>query len=559
MHLRSHFRQLDVAIDVLLREMEAFQLLVVLSWLTLILCTSSATTLSDADSLRAIRDAWKLNLPSWQGDDPCMGWEHVRCDTDGRVTYLNLSNLGIAGDIPNEIRNLDRLTNLDLGNPRSSILPYNSVSGGLSAFESLTSLLHLNLSFNSLQLDVFPSSIFNLTNLVSLRLDNNHILGPLPKELAGLKNLVYLYLGNNSLRGPIPVEYGAMVNLQELSIWNNYLNSKIPSELGNLQNLRYLNLHDCGLYGGLPQELGRLKKIEGIFLNANKLTGEVPGAWSNLTELQNLYLKNNYLTKSIPRWIFTLPNLRNLSLGYNLFYGGLSIKNINISYVYLDCNFLSGPAPELSSTVFFGGNCFAGANVNDKIKCYQSYYDCDLFFHGVSNGTCPNCPAGQFLYNVSTCVCMINSSKGGSSSRNTLKVIGYVAAAIGFTLFMISALWMRSGVFNSKSAKDLWEVPEGVQRFMYKDISKTTNNFDSNHEIGHGGFGKVYIGTVAGRTVAIKRAHASSIQSVSGFRNEVVLLSRLHHRNLVRLLGFCEENKTQPHPTRMFLLRCMMI
>ncbi|KAH7422446.1 hypothetical protein KP509_12G008700 [Ceratopteris richardii] len=546
MHLRSHFRPSNMAIAVCLREIQTFHLLVLLSWLTFALCNSSSTTLSDAEALRAIRDAWKLNQSWWQGDDPCNGWENVGCDTDNRVNYLNLSSLGIVGDIPDEIRNLDHLTILDLSNPRNSSLPYNFISGDLSPLQSLTRLLHLNLTFNSLQLEVFPSSIFNLTSLISLRLDNNLISGPLPKELAGLENLVYLYLGNNSLSGPIPKEYGAFSNLQELSLWNNYLNSTIPSEIGLLQNLRYLNLHDCSLYGGLPDDLARLRKLERMSLYSNQLTGEIPDAWRNLTGLQHLYLKGNYLTKSIPPWLFSLPKLYNLSLGYNLFYGDLNIKSTNISIISLDCNFLSGPEPELPNHNFTSeGNCFAGADTNDKIKCYQPYYDCSIFFERVPNGSCPSCPARQILYNASTCVCMIDALKGASSSRNTIKAIGSTLAVIVFALCMFFVLWRRSRILNQKPMKDFWEGPEGVQRFLYKDLSRATNDFDRNHEIGHGGFGKVYLGEVNGKAVAIKRAHTSSIQDVSGFRNEVVLLSRLHHRNLVRLLGFCEENETQ--------------
>ncbi|KAH6558234.1 hypothetical protein KP509_1Z073000 [Ceratopteris richardii] len=242
--------------------MQGFQLSILLIFLTLGKSTSSSNELSEAESLRAIMKAWNLSSLSWQGDNPCDGWQRIGCDNNSRVTFLNLSNMGITGPIPEELGNLIHLTYLDLGNARNSSLPYNQISGGLSAVQPLTNLLHLNLSFNSLQLNAFPSVIFNLTKLISLRIDNNRIGGFLPKELASLRNLTYLYVGNNSLQGPIPIEYGGLTNLQELSMWNNDLHSPIPSEFGNLPNLILLNLHDCTLYGGLPEELGRLKKIQ---------------------------------------------------------------------------------------------------------------------------------------------------------------------------------------------------------------------------------------------------------------------------------------------------------
>lgn len=94
-----------------------------------------------------------------------------------------------------------------------------------------------------------------------------------------------------------------------------------------------------------------------------------------------------------------------------------------------------------------------------------------------------------------------------------------------------------------------WDVPEGVHRFTMAELSKATGNFGREYEIGAGGFGKVFFGTLAdGKMVAIKRASTTSLQGQIEFRNEVNLLSRLHHRHLVRLEGFCEEEDLQVTP-----------
>lgn len=85
-----------------------------------------------------------------------------------------------------------------------------------------------------------------------------------------------------------------------------------------------------------------------------------------------------------------------------------------------------------------------------------------------------------------------------------------------------------------------------MKRYTFLELSKATDNFSEAHEIGAGGFGKVYRGIMDdGKMVAIKRASALSVQGVHEFRNEVVLLSRLHHRHLVRLEGFCDDKKLQ--------------
>ncbi|XP_073122225.1 G-type lectin S-receptor-like serine/threonine-protein kinase At1g11330 isoform X2 [Henckelia pumila] len=83
--------------------------------------------------------------------------------------------------------------------------------------------------------------------------------------------------------------------------------------------------------------------------------------------------------------------------------------------------------------------------------------------------------------------------------------------------------------------------------FSWKWIAKrkdATNNFSDANKLGKGGFGIVYKGELAnGREVAVKRLSRTSGQGMQECINEVVLISKLQHRNLVKLLGCCLENK----------------
>ncbi|PHU16547.1 hypothetical protein BC332_17752 [Capsicum chinense] len=73
-------------------------------------------------------------------------------------------------------------------------------------------------------------------------------------------------------------------------------------------------------------------------------------------------------------------------------------------------------------------------------------------------------------------------------------------------------------------------------------IRAATENFSEENKLGEGGFGPVYKGTLAnGIAIAIKRLSRTSGQGLKEFKNEVVLIARLQHRNLVRLLGCCLE------------------
>ncbi|KAL0305846.1 UNVERIFIED_CONTAM: G-type lectin S-receptor-like serine/threonine-protein kinase [Sesamum radiatum] len=85
---------------------------------------------------------------------------------------------------------------------------------------------------------------------------------------------------------------------------------------------------------------------------------------------------------------------------------------------------------------------------------------------------------------------------------------------------------------------------EELPLFKYEILANATNRFDEANKLGKGGFGPVYKGELEnGREIAVKRLSKASGQGMQEFMNEVVLISRLQHRNLVRLLGCCVENK----------------
>ncbi|XP_054777225.1 LOW QUALITY PROTEIN: G-type lectin S-receptor-like serine/threonine-protein kinase At1g11410 [Prosopis cineraria] len=76
--------------------------------------------------------------------------------------------------------------------------------------------------------------------------------------------------------------------------------------------------------------------------------------------------------------------------------------------------------------------------------------------------------------------------------------------------------------------------------FSIKTIMTATNNFSNENQLGQGGFGSVYKGTLAnGQEIAVKRLSQDSGQGTQEFKNEIKLIAKLQHRNLVKLVGYC--------------------
>ncbi|KAL5210496.1 hypothetical protein ABZP36_006119 [Zizania latifolia] len=112
--------------------------------------------------------------------------------------------------------------------------------------------------------------------------------------------------------------------------------------------------------------------------------------------------------------------------------------------------------------------------------------------------------------------------------------------------FAASALAARSRSFGKSSSNAIALGQNGAggvgYRFPFAALKEATSGFEEDMVIGMGGFGKVYKGTLRdGTQVAVKRGNRLSQQGRNEFRTEIELLSRLRHRHLVSLIGYCDE------------------
>ncbi|KAM7265503.1 hypothetical protein ACFE04_003186 [Oxalis oulophora] len=212
-------------------------------------------------------------LQSWRYEDvtPC-SWQGVTCNNNNntsnvpRVTSLSLPNSNLLGSIPADLPTIEFLQTLNLSN--------NSLNGSL------------------------PFSIFDARFLRFLDLSNNVITGELPVNVGRLGNLLSLNLSDNALGGKLPGNLAKLINLEEVSMKNNYLSGDLP---GGFEFIRVLDLSSNLINGSLPSDFGGIK-LRYFNISYNKLSGEIPVNFSvNIPENATLDLSFNSLTGEIPK------------------------------------------------------------------------------------------------------------------------------------------------------------------------------------------------------------------------------------------------------------------
>ncbi|CAJ1942899.1 unnamed protein product [Sphenostylis stenocarpa] len=212
-------------------------------------------------------------LANWNYSDetPC-SWNGVSCstvaatnDSEYRVTSLSLPNSQLLGSIPSDLGSIQHLQVLDLSN--------NSLNGSLpSSLSQASELQFLNLSNNLISGEV-PESIAQLRNLHFLNLSDNAFAGKLPHDFSNMHNLTLASFKNNYLFGFLP---SGLTTLQVLDLSSNLFNGTLPVDFGG-DAMRYLNISHNRFFGQIPTEFAA--NIPGnatVDLSFNNLTGQVP-------------------------------------------------------------------------------------------------------------------------------------------------------------------------------------------------------------------------------------------------------------------------------------------
>ncbi|GMH10056.1 hypothetical protein Nepgr_011897 [Nepenthes gracilis] len=513
------------------------------------------------------------------------------------IQHLHLNNNSISGQLPAELSVLPRLLHLLVDN--------NNLSGILPPeFSNLTEMSILQMDNNQFVGAEIPESYGNLSRLAKLSLRNCSLVGPMP-DLSQIPHLCFIDLSWNQLTGPIPSnklsdnittivlshnhlngsisgKFSDLPLLQQLSLENNSFDGSIPASIWSNQSSNSTAGLTIDLRNNLFTNIsGNLNPSENVTL---RLKGNPVCNNTNILNIQHFCESDaggngtsyNFInsTMGCPNYSCPLDDYYEyvpaapescfcaapIRIGYRLKSPSFSYFPPYIydfvvyvtTYVDLDAYDLvidsyaweEGPRLRMYLKLFptiSDGNQFNDSEVQRIRGIFTSWnFPTNDFFgpYELLNFTL----LGPYA-SVNARTDKRGISKGVLAAIIVCVFVGSLTASAILTVLIMrrSDKYQRMLSKTNLSSKISIKI-DGVKEFTFKELAQATDYFVNSTQVGRGGYGKVYRGVLFDNTVvAVKRAEEGSLQGRREFLTEIQLLSRLHHRNLVSLVGFCGE------------------
>ncbi|GKV03114.1 hypothetical protein SLEP1_g15477 [Rubroshorea leprosula] len=497
---------------------------------------AAVTDNHDVIALNSVKNIWRNLPPNWVGSDPCGdGWVGIQC-MNSRVSSIMLGSMGLEGQLSDDISSLTELQILDLSQNQGLTGPLPASIGNLT---KLTKLFLNHCGFTG----PIPDTIGSLQQLASLSLNSNKFSGQIPPSIGHLLMLNWLDLSDNQLEGSIPVSDGTtsgldmLVKTQHFHLGKNKLSGEIPKQIfSSNMTLIHVVLDSNKLIGPIPSTLGLVQSLLVVRFDNNYLSGSVPSNLNNLKNLTDLYLSNNKLSGTLPP-LLGMSSLKTLDLSNNSFNTSViptwvssvsSLTTLRMEGTQLQGQFSSDlfSLPNLQTVGLkdnsLSGTLYIGTKFSNQLRLI------DLQNNDITDFN----ETGEHNIEIKLA--------GNPICQETGRTENYCVPPPQSNSTSFFRHWYVRK--NSGSIPQL----RGAKCFSFEELKKYTNNFSEANNIGYGGYGKVYRGTLpSGELIAIKRAQQGSMQGALEFKTEIELLSRVHHKNVVSLLGFCFERHEQ--------------
>nr|GMC93609.1 probable leucine-rich repeat receptor-like protein kinase At5g49770 [Ipomoea batatas] len=522
------------------------------------------------------------SLPISMGKDPGL-------DLLKKAKHFHFNKNQLSGTIPANLFSADMVL-------IHVLFDGNQFSGSIPSTIGLVQTLEvLRLDRNLLNGSV-PSNLNNLTSMIELNLAHNTLSGRLP-DLNGMNSLNYVDLSNNSFRqSEAPDWFSSLQSLTTLVIEYGSLQGPVPQKLFAFPQIQQVKLRNNAFNDTLNMGSSIGQQLQLVDFQNNEISAVTLGSGYKNTLI---LIGNPVCTSALANTDYchlqqqatkpystSLANCGSKSCPSDK---KLSPQSCDCAYPYEGTFYFRGPSfRELSSVELFHSlemslwvklgltpgsvslqNPFF--NIDDYLQVQLELFpSTGMYFNrseiqrigfSLSNQTYKPPPEfGPYYFIASPYTFPAEHVRTSISSR----VIIGIAVGCSFLVLLLVGLGIyavqqkkraeraigMSRPFGSwaPSGKDSGGVPQlkGARWFSYDELKKCTNNFSESNEVGSGGYGKVYRGLLStGQVVAIKRAQQGSMQGGMEFKTEIELLSRVHHKNLVGLVGFCFEQGEQ--------------
>ncbi|CAA0817929.1 Protein STRUBBELIG-RECEPTOR FAMILY 3 [Striga hermonthica] len=462
-------------------------------------------------------------LPNWVPGpqaDPCgpPSWLGVEC-VNANITQINLSGANLGG----------RLSE-DLG--------------------SFASIMILNLSNNHIGGPIPTNLPITLT---IFDLSYNQFGGLIPDTLSSLGQLQKLSLKNNQLAGPIPDAFQSFTSLTSMDLSGNSLTNVLPSSMGSLSSLTTLHLQNNQLTGLLDvlQDL----PLTDLNIENNLFSGPIPPKLLNIPDFRQG--GNPFNTTIIPSPPSSPPSLAPSEAPASQYIGQVPVHGPPVPTVPTVYNVPSPPQETGKSgnkTTWIAIGGFLVVALLVLVLCVSVFRCCKTSRAGEKI-----LPGGTHKRNTSWQSPFVQEQKASSSQIKTgflkpgkdhsidmTRSDNASPGPLPFPLLPAERVVVDPTVSLMAMKKDSTsKILESTQFFTVASLQLYTNSFSQENLIGKGTLGSVYRAQLPdGKVVAVKKLDKAATGHITDreFLDLVAKISKLHHENVVELIGYCLEH-----------------
>ncbi|XP_062096099.1 probable leucine-rich repeat receptor-like serine/threonine-protein kinase At3g14840 isoform X2 [Humulus lupulus] len=532
------------------------------------------TNLSKLSVLRISSNNFTGSMPEFSG------WKQLQ--------RLEMEASGFKGPIPSSISSLDKLIEI-------RITDLNGESSNISDLRNMTNIKKVMMRSCNLRGNI-PEYFRNFETLNVLDLSFNKLTGGV-QNLEHLIRLKTLYLTSNLLSGPIPkwiisrgatfqidLSYNYFSEISELSTCKDSYLNQFRSTCGHENNSmlsqclspcskEHYSLHiNCG---GKQTTIGNIKYEEdqgsvhpSIFFKSSTNWGfsNTGDSWDSITKAGDYIANNASVLRMNNSELYTTARISPLSLTYYarcLGNGNYTVKLHFAEIVIRDNKSYYSLGRRIFDVYVQGKLELKDFNIEKEAKGVDkefikvvkgvvvSHKTLEIRLQWTGKGTRNIRKRGSYGSLISAI--SINSDFEPPRTNKTKKfiIIGLASFLCLLCMAYLCILGWK-GYLGTATNNDLIWTSTNLKRgdnqpelhfFGLDNILMATNKFSITNKLGQGGFGPVYKGQLHGKEVAVKRLSSSSSQGDEEFRNEMILISKLQHRNLVKLIGCCIENE----------------